>query len=310
MWFDNEEDFNTDMLSVLESLSQNGQKMSYFYYRLLSDDFLTNFDNLSYILPDRPKHKYLIKQEGEYLYYSTHGETDKDNKDFGYRVNKYGFRTNKFNKLSKDNINIITAGCSVTFGMALPEEKIWPTILKNRIKNKNIHLDNIGIPGIDSIQEIRNIYIYNEKYGKPDYIFLCLPPIYRFPDLEKQSNALSTKQEIGWIPTKDALEDYIYRNFRKYSIHIFHSIATMKNFEQYCYDTGIKLYWFSWDHSTNEYYRMFGFRNMINYDFKTHDYGQSDEKYWDFARDDSHLGIKYHYVFAEKFYEEFIKNEI
>ncbi len=312
MWFDNEEDFSTDFFNVIQDVSKSGQKMSYFYYRLLSDDFLTNFDNISYILPERPRYKYLINYDKEYLTYSCHGETDIDDKGFSYRVNKYGFRANTFKKLDKNKTNIISAGCSVTFGMSLPQEKIWPTLLEDKIKHNktDIHFDNLGISGIDSIQEIRNIYLYIEKYGKPDYIFICLPPIYRFPELDAQSNALSTKQEVSWIPTKEALEDFIAKHFKKYGVHTFHSIATMKNFEQYCHDTGIKLFWFSWDHSTQEYYKMFKFKNIIGYDFKTHDYGKSDEKYWDFARDNSHLGIKYHIAFSDIFYKEFIKNEI
>lgn len=313
MLFDTENELNAYFDQLMQNISsKNGQKMKYFYQQISSDIFLTNFDKFSYLIKDRPYHKNLIKYEEGYLYAKVMGDIDKNLGDFDYRINSHGFRNKHLETLDKNKINILAAGCSVTYGMALPESYTWPQILKEKIVKvqPNINIDNIAVTGIDSVQEIRNIYLYIEKYGKPDFIFFCLPPIYRYPNLDKQYNQISTMQQVGWIPKVDMLEDYIYNNHKDIAMHIFNNILSIRNLEQYCKDLKINLKWFSWDESSQEFYRLRNFKNLLNYKYQNKYTNINKEKYWDHARDDSHLGKKFHLEFADMFFDEWVANEI
>ena len=293
-------------------VSSSGKKMRYFYEQISTDNFLNNFDVFSYLVEGRPMNNHLIKYEDEYLYATVMGDQDIDNGDFFYKINNSGFRNKHFTKLKKENVNVLTAGCSVTYGMALPEDYIWTTMLKNKISDitPNINLDNIGVCGIDTVQEIRNIYLYIEKYGKPDFIFMALPPIYRNPSLNNQHERVSTIQKHSWIPTLELLETNIYNRFKDMSMHIYYNILTLRGLEQYCSDLNINLRWFSWDGSSQEFYSLRNFKNIIDYKYDVKlGINKDREKYWEFARDDAHFGKKYHIQFSNLFFKEFIKNE-
>lgn len=57
-----------------------------------------------------------------------------------YKINEQGFRTPQFNTEG----SIVCFGCSYTYGVGLPEEDTWPSILRRHYK---IPVCNLGIPG-------------------------------------------------------------------------------------------------------------------------------------------------------------------
>lgn len=311
--FDTVKEYENNLNNAIKNvISGNGKTMRYFYEQISSNNFYTGFDRSFYILKDMPQHEHLIKYDDEYVYARVMGTQDKDLNDFDYKINRYGFRNQKFTKLNPHNYNILVAGCSVTYGMALPESYTWPQILKNKIleTKKNINIDNVAVCGIDTFQEIRNIYLYIKKYGKPDFIFMCLPPIYRYPILENPQIRVTTKQDIGWIPDQELLEEYLYENYDKYAMNFFINIITIKNLEQYCNDLEIDLKWISWDNSSQSFYKMLNFKNLIDYKFESkYANNINNEKYWKRARDNAHFGKMHHLEFADLFFDVWSKRE-
>lgn len=318
MWFDTPAEYQDSMNESLEPLSESGKKMNYFYNSLKGLKFITNFDSLAYTEKNRPYHKSFISKDEDYLIFSKHGENDVDNGDFTYRVNKYGFRSNKFNKLDSNNFNILAVGCSVTFGMAMPEENIWPTRLKRKIQEtttKNVNMDNIGLSGIDTFQTLQNVYVYVEKFGKPDYIFAHLPPIYRKPHPESPYGRITTKQKIHFLVNSEEIEDYLLAYWEEELLSFYQNILAIRAFEMYCKHTGIKLIWSSWCISSREYYRFFEFENFVDLlvpykDFNTECKTDLDKKYWKIARDRAHAGSQEHLIYTDLFYTEWMKNEV
>jgi hypothetical protein len=71
-----------------------------------------------------------------------------------YNFNSHGFRCEEFNH----EPGLITLGCSFTGGVALPEDKIWPTLVAKQL---NLKLWNLGVGGasMDSCFRILNHYI-------------------------------------------------------------------------------------------------------------------------------------------------------
>lgn len=318
MWFNDEISYQNAMDAVTDQLSSSGKVMGYFYYTMHKQEFLNNFDSLAYSMPGRPLNSYFISKTEDSLTYSQCAEFDKNNGDFNYTVNKDGFRSKNFTKLNQETANILVAGCSVTFGFGLPEDKVWPNILKNLISfnsDKKIKLDNIGVCGIDSIQEIYNIFIYIEKYGRPDYIFVNLPPIYRRPDIENVRARVSTRQDLNVLHTKEEVESYLTANWKDHGINFFQNIIAIRQLEMHCKQLDIPLYWMSWDVGTQEYYKTFNFSNMVTFNIPHKNVDnlcitESDKKYWFTARDGMHVGYQNHLIYADAFYDEWKKNEI
>ena len=86
-----------------------------------------------------------------------------------YNFNSHGFRCTEFDQ----EPGIITLGCSFTGGVALPEDKIWPTLIAKQL---NLKLWNLGVGGasMDSCFRLLNHYI--SKLNTQMVLFLTPPP--------------------------------------------------------------------------------------------------------------------------------------
>jgi hypothetical protein len=97
--------------------------------------------------------------------------------NFGYDLNKYGFRCNEFESIN--NPRIIVYGCSHTYGTGLPEEHTWPVIVKELLRIKTgIEYDviNFGVPGAGP-DEIHRLVNFLPNFVTPNsMIFALMPP--------------------------------------------------------------------------------------------------------------------------------------
>jgi hypothetical protein len=231
--------------------------------------------------------------------------------DIKYVFNRFGFRSNNFKQLDNDSINIITSGCSNTFGQEMPNEGIWPTLLANQIsKNNNVNLNNLGVSGLETFRIIRNCYSFVENYGKPDYIFLLLPPIQRFLFLDKEYNTFNTKQDPVFTRNIDDLFKTFFKKKSNLPSNLINNIITLKNFESFCNINNIKLFWFSWDRNSQKIYETLNFKNLVNQEKIEsnmqniiNNYKNQDDRYWHFAADNDHQGLKFHLCWAASFYD-------
>jgi MoaA/NifB/PqqE/SkfB family radical SAM enzyme len=90
------------------------------------------------------------------------------NKKITYNLNNYGFRTTEFTETE----NFIALGCSFTFGIGLPEEEIWTSLLSNQLNLKNW---NLGVPGSSSDTSYR-LSKYFIPMLKPKFVVMLEPP--------------------------------------------------------------------------------------------------------------------------------------
>ena len=87
-----------------------------------------------------------------------------------YDINEYGYRCPPFETIDYDKIQVITAGCSFTFGMGISEGNNWTSILQQKLPS-SFQVWNLGVPGYsnDAIVRIISAFV---KFIKPAFIFV------------------------------------------------------------------------------------------------------------------------------------------
>jgi hypothetical protein len=97
-----------------------------------------------------------------------------------YQLNSHGYRCAEFSLRDRylDVINVVSFGCSVTFGMSLPEENTYPAIFARLLQD---YLEvpvvnwNLGFNGASADSLSRNLISIIPAL-KPDIILLTFPP--------------------------------------------------------------------------------------------------------------------------------------
>lgn len=185
-----------------------------------------------------------------------------------YKINHLGLR----GKIDK-NADILAPGCSITFGLGIPEDGRWTNILSNKM-NQNI--TNLASPG----NSIKNICISTIQYCLnnkiPKVIFGLFPDFFRsMVVVDKdffQSRHLGNSELRKDLGKDDALsivycnptiyqdKEFLFmeiqdKKFIEDSISPHQLILDSINFiyilESFCLTNNIKLYWTTWDFNTN-----------------------------------------------------------
>lgn len=115
-----------------------------------------------------------------------------------YKTNSMGFRCDEFQQ-AHEKTHILFAGCSITFGEAVPPDYVWAKKLYDKIA---LEYDvsgyyNVGTPGTSISKVVQTIKAYIDNFGEPDYIFCLLPDTARdggvgvqhFVELENTANS-------------------------------------------------------------------------------------------------------------------------
>jgi len=97
-------------------------------------------------------------------------QPDGSHTPIAYKINKYGFRCKEFS----DAPGVISLGCSMTFGIGLPEENTWPGYIAKKTGLENW---NLGCPGkgLDFIAPFLQFFIKDEL-PNAKAILVFLPP--------------------------------------------------------------------------------------------------------------------------------------
>jgi hypothetical protein len=176
-----------------------------------------------------------------------------------YRINSVGCRGQVY-----ENSDIVASGCSITFGLGVPELGRWTNFLSQKT-DKNVL--NLGSPGA-SVETICNQIIrYCMNNKMPKEIFCLMPDLFRNMVVVDKEFYVS-KVDRGELGKKDSLEVifcnpqvYVDKNSvymeitdKKYiedytSPHqlILNSINYIYLLESFCSTNNIKLYWSTWN---------------------------------------------------------------
>ena len=185
------------------------------------------------------------------------GTVDEHNE---YKINNLGFRGEVY-----ESPDVIGVGCSITFGLGVPESGRWTNILSNKI---NTNVLNLGNPGASVETMCNNIIKYCLNNKMPKEIFCLFPDFFRnmvVVDKEfyksKVKRRLDNSEYLRLIfcnpqVHKDTHSDSVFMeiNDQKYiedaiSPHqlILNSINFIYTLESFCLSNNIRLHWTTWD---------------------------------------------------------------
>jgi len=189
------------------------------------------------------------------------GEDKFYDKETLYSLNSKFYRSPEFQK----NVDILYSGCSVTYGMGLPEDFIWGTVVANKLNNTYA---NISMAGISVEEIVSNIYSYFKEYGHPK-ILMCLFPNFERMRVPVNNNIFISKnfihnkekilQELH-LSRYAILEDrpkyskapYFAEDVLPLELAYWTSLKSIMFLEQYCEAAGIKFVWSTWMYSAHD----------------------------------------------------------
>lgn len=225
--------------------------------------------------------------------------------------NNDGFRSPDFEK----NIDLLTAGCSFTFGVGLPKDFLWNNILA---KKHELSHNSIGIPGGSCMDIVFNIFKYFEKYGHPKILLAFLPDfgrVYTYVD----GNILNASKMYGRrngggrlesIENKQFINDRVLENIDEKPLK-FISLPTnlgnlmslefaymlnsfyIKMLEMYCNSNNIQFIWIKWsDDLIDQQGGLNSFSNRYNIDIKKDLPKFTNGNYEELSNHECHLNDK------------------
>ena len=168
-----------------------------------------------------------------------------------YMINEHGFRSNEL----IEGTDLVFSGCSFTFGIGLPEDAIWGSIIA---KKMGLTYSNLGIPGDSVMGSITNIYQYFKEYGHPKILLCMFPDFYRTL-IPENSDILISKRNYSGIISNPIRTYILNEDHPKYSkipyyiedvispdVPFYYSMRYIKMLEQYCKAANIKFLWSTW----------------------------------------------------------------
>jgi hypothetical protein len=187
------------------------------------------------------------------------GTVDEDNV---YEINSIGFRGKFY-----ESPDVVGVGCSITFGLGIPESGRWTNILSDRI-NKDVL--NLGNPGASVETMCNNIIRYCLNNKMPKEIFCLFPDFFRNmvvvdkefykSKIKRRSNdnedLRSTFCNPEVIKFKNSVfmqidnQTYIEDSVSPHQL-ILNSVNFIYILESFCLTNNIKLHWTTWDLPTS-----------------------------------------------------------
>ena len=221
---------------------------------------------------------------------------------FNYQIHHLGFR---FNELPKE-VDIAVFGCSFTFGIGLPNEMLWHSILSKELGTTCI---NFGLPG-SSIKTAIDLFLIASKHIKIKKAIFLLPSASRM-QIAKQHPTLNETHLLSIIAGYDSkMSAYYQMN----DSAIYRAIPDEERYkiikeaiylsEYIAKDRQVDVYYSSWEIETYQF-----LQNMnLTYGVVLPDWRSSTPELGktDLARDRLHPGPKHHIDWATNI-KEFIK---
>ena len=167
--------------------------------------------------------------------------SDDESGKIQYNINSQGFRGPDFN-----NVGVVALGCSITFGVGVSEQDIWPNILSTEL---GLNIANVSKPA-GSPDTCFRFASYWLPLLKPKYVVYLEPPVGRLEVLKSNLNQNAQGQITA---NKEATSYEIYNAWIRNSLN--NDLNYSKNrlaINQLCNDNNIQfisytLEDFEWD---------------------------------------------------------------
>jgi hypothetical protein len=152
---------------------------------------------------------------------------------YQYDINAHGFRSADFH----EDTEIITLGCSHTFGVGVPTELIWPNVVKELTGVQDVI--NLGRPGSSIAHQIRWLTNYIRIFGPPKMVLANFPELNRYEYIDE-------KGVLKFGSTEKGYEDNSLTEYQAFT----QSIDAINTLEAICAINRIVLRWQMWADTT------------------------------------------------------------
>jgi hypothetical protein len=169
-----------------------------------------------------------------------------------YKNNSFGFRGEDWVGVS----DILALGCSNTYGVGVPIDGTWPSILS---KMSNSSVRSMSFPGASIHQLVSMAFKYFEMFGNPKTILCLFPDPYRIKIPSNPNLAISETKFSGlmhplFLQSKNDMNErpkysrrpHKYEDILPQEVALFMSTQHIHMLEQYCRSNNIKLIWSTW----------------------------------------------------------------
>jgi len=213
--------------------------------------------------------------------------------DVVYDINDYGFRGDF--DLGDTDTSVAFFGCSLTFGVGVPEADCFPTLIGKAL---NATPYNFGVPG-SSFNRSARYFELMSQHKKFDYAIFLLPEISRleFPKINETDLVV---QDVG--PNIGTDESYLRKIYSVLSDEYleYNTLKTVLLCTKIARENNTKIYFSSWSPSTyNLLYNFLGKDSEMLIPY-FENLGGKYENTAEFSRDGRHPGASSHLQFCNK----------
>jgi hypothetical protein len=185
-----------------------------------------------------------------------------------YKYNNYGLRCDDFT-LPNPEQHIVFAGSEITVPENIDLEKGWAHITYSALHPGETNFRNLAYSGCSMQRLVSNIFKYFRHFGNPDVLCVLAPDVIRKVGVIVDKNVFKTKIYNQYMDvTPPLIEHNLFAEPVDYplTLLVYEYLQYARFLEQYCYATGIKLYWTSFDQSTNDVIKKHDFRYFFDVD--------------------------------------------
>ena len=246
--------------------------------------------------------------------------------DTKYTVNSKHFRSPEF-----EQVDLITLGCSQTFGQGVDDDVIWPKLLANSL---GMSYANLAMPSSTTYDMMSSLLVYVRKYGKPKVVAALLPGYQRIslPVIYKH-HTTDNGQDLGRTQTvahinlakravnqgdivKYSKRPHNLEDLLTYEMAMQQSMGALAVIIEYCRVADIQFVFSTWTRGMEELLNLKLSHGLTKVDMSGYVpifselglescHSEERKKYedtWTKARDcGAHMGVHYHIHYAKEF---------
>ena len=154
-----------------------------------------------------------------------------------YSFNSHNFRSDEFH----EGTNIIALGCSHTVGIGVPENRTWPSFVKELTGIDDVI--NLGKTGTSMARQVGYLTTYIRTYGPPKIVLCNFPEILRYQHTTDSGEIVEGSAYRGMTDNSYTKEQAATQ-----------SILALATLEAICSANQIVLRWQMWTgHESEEY---------------------------------------------------------